>query len=557
MFIRLPFASTSSTRCAAALGALTLLTATLAGCGRNEPAAAMEPTEPPAPAEPPATAPDRAPAEPVAPAPERPAEGPSGVHVEVARLQPRPASTAEKLTWPEVGAKPDDFVGRVGRCELLLAPTPVAISSHERATAAEQTSEALDDRRAVFFCRNGAEGLQSTPVVVWFPEGEKGALLDLDRESVAAIQLAGTLAGQPSAVFRGQVGGGKRPPPAEGLADLLSALIWPEKLQGQRFRCRSTGLATPVKSGADDASTRALVGGELADRRGQLRCIDARGGSVGVAAYLPKGRAGELLAIARDTEVELTLKGFAMNQLIARFEKVVAGGAKIDGEGAELRRFLVESEPLIGKSVACRVLIAPSPARGGALLDAGRRVIRTPIDAAYTAVACAAPDGNVPAVVFFPDGKADAMLRIGGDTRVEISLWGVEAGRILAHFEGIAEAGVAAPGPTDWRRLALDPTPQRGKHVACEVLIPPFVGSSRSLVSEKHALLDNAELDDPVAVLGCKDATGAVGGTRVEAYFTKGQGAAAAGITAGSTVTLEVRGTVAGVVVTRWPGSKR
>ncbi len=93
--------------------------------------------------------------------------------------------------------------------------------------------------------------------------------------------------------------------------------------------------------------------------------------------------------------------------------------------------------------------------------------------------------------------------------------------------------------------------------MACEVLIPPFVGSSRSLVTEKLALLDNAELDDPVAVLGCKDATGGVGGTRVEAYFPKGQGGAAAAIAAGATVSLEVRGTVAGVVVTRWPGSKR
>ncbi|MCB9738437.1 MAG: hypothetical protein H6747_04150 [Deltaproteobacteria bacterium] len=535
----------------AALASLAALVM-LAGCGKSEPApaSAAPPTEP--------TAEAAAAAEPgaekAAPPTEAPAEGPSGIRVEVGKLIAKPASAAEKLAWPDVGKAPDDFVGRVGRCELLLAPTPVAVSSHEAEVAAEQTSEKLEDRRAVFFCQNSSEGLQSTPVVVWFPEGEKGALLDLDRGSIAAVQLAGTLAGQPSAVFRGMLGGARRAAPAEGGTDLLSALIWPEKLLGQTITCRSTGLATPVRSGADDAAVRERIGGELADRRAQLRCEDARGGSVGVAAYLKRGSTGELLRIAKGTEIALKLQGFAMNQLVARFEKITANAVEIGGEAAELRRFLVDQAPLLGKPLPCRVLIAPTPTRGGHLLQTARAAIRGELAEAHTSIACAAADGSVPVLLFFAAAAEESMLTISGDTAITLTPWSVEGGRIIARFESVTKGAVAAPGAMDWRRLALDPSRAIGKKAQCEVLIPPFIGSSRNLVSEKRTLLGDGELDDAVAVCGCKDATGAVGGSRVEIYFGKGQGEAARALAAGQSVPVEVRGSVAGAVVTRWAG---
>ena len=436
------------------------------------------------------------------------------------------------------------------RCKLLLAPSPVALASNEAAHAQSVAAGEIDDRRATFFCKTAEEGLKATPVLVWFPSGEKGSVLDVDRDTVAALRAHGSFGGQPVALFAGIVEGPRRPGPGKDKPDLLSALVWPDKLVGETVRCKATMPALPAPLDDGDEALKATLGGDLAPRKALLRCEDARGGAVPVALYVAKEKASQLLQIGGNTELDVVLHGFAQNQLIGKLVAIEKGALQAGGEGDALRSFLLDPTPLIGKTVPCRVLIAPTPLPASPGDATMRALLRAPAAAGHTRLACAAASGNVPVELFVPANRAADLLQISADSELKIELQGVDASRIVATLQSIERGAVAAPPALDWRALALDPTPGAGKRVACEPMVRPFVGPRRGPAADHEPLFAaDGPLAETMAVLNCKDHTAAPGGTRVEVYFRAADAAAAAGLEAGKPVQLWVRGAGHGMVL--------
>ncbi len=468
-----------------------------------------------------------------------------------ANVDPKAAANVDLVA---LGNRPAEFVGKLVRCEVLIGPSPVAVGADEIRAAAAQGAGTIDDRRTTLFCKVAGEGLQSTPVLAWFPEGEKGVILDIDRETIVALEMRGTYAGQPVAVVRGVIGGPRRAAPGKTDPDLLSALLWPDKLQGQTVACRATAPAMPVAVGSEDDDAKALIGEELAPRKALLRCADARGGSVGVTAYFGARQGGSLLKIGNGTVVDVLLRGFARNQLVASYVSIRSGALEVDAAADPLRSFLLDPAPQVGKDATCRVLIAPSALLGGAADAEARALLRTPLDASRTTLACAAAEGNVPVDLYFPSGKARELLRIGGDSVVRFQLWGVVQNRVVALYQAVESGGLQLPPANDWRALTLDATPALGKELACDVLVKPFVGVRRGPAVDQLPLFEkDGPLADTMAVLNCKDHTGAAGGTRVEAFIAAGNEAAAAALAEAKSVKLSVRGAGYGVVLALLP----
>ncbi len=496
----------------------------LLGCGKDPP-----------PAPPPAPTPVEAKAE--APAPPAAAKSAS-------------PSSASEVDLVALGARPDDFKDMTYRCKLLLAPSPVALAGNEAAHAQSVGAGEIDDRRATFFCKTAEEGLKATPVLVWFPTGEKGSVLDVDRDTVAALRAHGSFGGQPVALFAGIVEGPRRPGPGKDKPDLLSALVWPDKLDGQTVRCKASMPALPAPLDEDDKALEAKLGGDLAPRKALLRCEDARGGAVSVALYVAKEKGPQLLQIGANTELDIVLHGFAQNQLIGKLVAIEKGALQAGGEGDALRSFLLDPTPLIGKSVPCRVLIAPTPLPASPGDASMRALLKAPAAAGHTRLACAAASGNVPVELFVPANRAAELLQISADSELKIELQGVDASRIVATLLAIERGAVPAPPSLDWRALALDPTPGIGKRVACEPMVRPFVGPRRGPAADHEPLFANdGPLAETMAVLNCKDHTGAPGGTRVEVYLRAGDAAVTAGLEAGKPVQLLVKGAGHGLVL--------
>lgn len=480
--------------------------------------------------------------------------GAMGAATDPASASAADPKSAKEVDFVALGKAPADFVGKLVRCLVLIGPSPVAVGADEIQAAAGLGAGTIDDRRTTLFCKTGTEGLQSTPVLAWFPEGEKGGILDVDRDTVVALEIRGSYAGQPVGVFRGIVEGPRRPAPGKDDPDLLSALLWPDKLQGQTIACRTTSPAMPVALGAEDDDAKALIGAELAPRKALLRCADARGGSVGVTVYFGARAGASLLQIGNGTVVDVLLRGFARNQLVASFSSIRSGGLEADTARDPLRSFLLDPAPQVGKDATCRVLIAPSALRSGGADEEARSMLRMPLDPTRTTLACAAAEGNVPVDLYFPSGKGRELLRIGSDAVVRFQLWGVAQNRVVAMYQAVESGALELPAATDWRALTVDATPAIGKELACEVLVRPFVGVRRGPAVDQLALFQrDGALADTMAVLNCKDHSGAAGGTRVEAFFAAGNEAAAASLAEAKSVKLSVRGAGYGVVLAMVP----
>lgn len=513
-----------------AAAAVSVLLAT--ACGRREPAAPAAPPEAP-PASPPAAAA-------VAPA-----------------APPAAAASPTSADLADLADKADARVGEILRCLLLLPPSPVALGAGERDAAATRGVAAMDDRRSSFFCKLPGDGLRSQQVLVWFPPDEKAALLDLDRDSEVALEVRGSFAGQPVALYRGQLGGARRPAPRKDRPDLLGATLWPDKLLPQDAVCRVGAPALPVAVGDEDQEARAalLTAGvkDLAPRKALLRCDDARGGSVGVAAYLPASKGLLLLEIGEGTEVALRLVGYGRNQLIARVDRIVAGGLPGGKEADPLRRFLLDPAPLVGQTAPCRVLLAPTPRPQGQAEAEARALLRAPVDPGWMSVACGAAGGSVPVELFFAPGKQAQMLTIGSESAIDVRLWGVLGGRVVATFEAITSGALPAPAPDDWRALTLDPRPAIGRATACSLLLRPYVGPRRGPAADLAAAFAGDEpLADTMAVVNCRDSAGAAGGTRVEVFWKEGTSWNNNALQPGQLVKLHVRAAGGGIVAALW-----
>ncbi len=456
---------------------------------------------------------------------------------------PKLVPAGESADFAVVKEDVDKFKGKTLLCRNLLSPSPMALSPFSDKKALAMIEGDVDDRRTTFFCRTKEGGLKSTPVQTFFPKGTKGDLMHIDRETQVNVEIKGMNYSQVVGLYKGIVKSPRRSMFDKDAPDLMSGLVWPERLVGKSVVCTSKMSVSPKAVQRFDKAAADLAGDGMSDKKALVRCEDRRGGSVGLILFFPKDKASDLLKLGSETKFTVTIKGFERNQLVAVFGEIKSGA--IEGGGAgDLKAVLLDPAPSIGKEVSCETQMAPTPSAVGMLDRKAQALIKPKTDDYKASLMCKqASGGSVTVQLFFEKGKKEELLKIGAHTKAKFNIWGVVSNRLVGLYTGIESGGVEPGDDKDWRRVALSPDKFKGKTLACEINLKPFVSKLKIIGSEKKAMLRGEKgLSDQHGVLTCKDSTGGFGGTRVEAYFSKGDEGELAKLGRGSKLKLKVVG---------------
>lgn len=531
-----------------------------ASCGKPEKPAEKpdESTEPgAAPAD--KQIPEQAAAEPgpgVEPAAGEPAAEQAAAADPTAAAAPEPAKLvkgAADIDWAAIKAAVKAHVGKVALCDNLLAPVPLAVNDFSDKTPLAMVQTPTDDRRTAFFCRTKAGGLDSVPVQVYFPKGDKGQLLHIDRDTVVNVEIRGETGNQVVGVFRGIVSAPRRAVFDGDAPDLFSALLWPERYKGKPFSCRSKMAVSPQAVARFDRDAVEAVGGEVAGQKAMLRCEDKRGGGVSVELYFPAGDEKTVLTLGADTVLTAVLHGFERNQLVAMFQKVDSGAVKA-GKG-DLKQVLVDPAPHVGKNVACEALVAPQPREIGAIDEGEIKLLKVKLDDRKTSLMCGQPSGGSVAVsLYFKAGEKAQILRMAAKSKIAFSLWGVAHNRLIGVFEKIEAGAIDTKDANDLRAVALSADKFAGKIVPCQINLKPFISGLAYMGDVKTKLLAGEKVADKHAVITCKDASGSLGGTRVEVYFGATDAPVMDELNAGHAIKLRIKGSAFSTLVAIYGG---
>ncbi|GEM_PF-2669314 len=455
---------------------------------------------------------------------------------------------AEDIDWAAIKKEVAKHKGKVARCNNLLAPVPLAVSDFADKEPVAMIEGPVDDRRSAFFCRTKAGGLDSVPVQVYFPKGDKGQLLHVDRDTEVNVEVRGELGNQVVGVFRGVTASPRRQVFDVKAPDLLSALIWPDTFKGKTVLCRSKMAVTPQTVADFDRAAVEMVGGDVAAQKALVRCEDRRGDGVSVMVFFPSKRGAKVLELGTDTQFTVKLQGFDRNQLVGMFGELQSGAVEA-GKG-ELKQVLVDPDPAVGKTLECEALVAPQPREIGAVDGKETAILKVGLDDRKTALMCAQRSGgSVGVSLYFKKGDKKHILSMAAKTRVAFDFWGVVHNRLVGVFKAVKGGAIATKDAKDMRAVALDTGKFVNKLVPCEVNLKPFVSGLAYMGDEKARLLRSELLAEKHAVITCKDATGSLGGTRVEVYFEKKQAHEIDGVAEGEKITIRIKGSAFSTLV--------
>ena len=463
---------------------------------------------------------------------------------------------ASDVDWALIKKDVKGNVGKTVICNNLLAPVPLAVSDFADKAPLATIAAPMDDRRTALFCKTKAGGLDSVPVQAYFPKGDKGQLLHIDRDTIVNIEVRGEVGNQVVGVFRGIAAAPRRSVFDSDAPDLMSALLWPASHVGKTVTCRSKMAVTPQRVARFDRDSVEKVGGKVGAQKALVRCEDRRGGGISVELFFAEGDDRTVLKLGDNTVFTVTIKGFERNQLVAMFGELKSGAVETAKGG--LKAVLVDVAPHVGKSLVCEALVAPQPREIGAIDTQETTLLKGKLDDRKTSLMCAeASGGSVAVSLYFKAGSKRRILTMNAKSKVRFTVWGVVHNRLVGLFEKVDSGAIETKDANDMRAVALSADKFAGKTVPCVINLSPFVSGLAYMGEAKEKLLSGEKIADKHAVITCKDATGSLGGTRAEVYFDKKDAGAIEGLKKGQTVKLRIKGSAFSTLIALYAGTTK
>ncbi len=360
---------------------------------------------------------------------------------------------------------PTPHVGRTEVCTSKAAVVPATVDAID--DAAKKMLAGLDDgagialaaRKARLRCadRRGRD----VGVLLFMRDADEPKVLEIGKDTVLRIRIAGFDRNQLVARFEGIVSGGIAHDPN----DLRALFLAPDKARGQTVVCDVVGHPQPQEVADIHKREIELVGQDIADRKSWLMCRQPGGGIVNISVWFDKdvkkrkGAKGAesastgktaLLGIVSKSKVRIRIAGVYANRLVGRYVDTTLPPAKAGAaapsvpawRGPDLRQIALDTQPWVGRKVPCHVQLQPFLAEHRYLDPTKKTLLSGEVHARHAQLTCQDAGGSLGGTrveVYFKPGQTAALDELAKGDDVTLEIRGMVFNNLIAKWVG--EAG--------------------------------------------------------------------------------------------------------------------